>query len=265
MPSRLNLPRPMSSWILRHWLGPIPEGTTEALEEDGADDGDRNSSQVRAERRRTVRAALDAMFGTASPSAGVATEASAPGEPSEPGPATEAPTEVPAPVPAMGEPEGEPDGGPIPEHQQAFWSIVPLRCEGCFRLPPHEYEEGLPPWQEGFPKSHQYALLINANGSRLPCFSREVRESVRWHNDHPGQRPRTTRWWCIACNYQNVQDREEFIEPWSWKNEQLGNDSSFRGVKDFVVNQFFWPRHVEFPPHELETMAWPETDGDNTP
>ena len=102
----------MSSWLLGCWLRPISEGTTEALEEDGADDGD--SSQRRAERRLTARAALDAMFGTASPSAGVATEASAPSEPSEPGPETEAPADDPVPVPA----EGGPNGGPIPEHQQ---------------------------------------------------------------------------------------------------------------------------------------------------
>ena len=137
--------------------------------------------------------------------------------------------------------------------------MIPLRCEGCFRLPPYHYEEGLPPWHAGLPKSHQYALLINDDGASLPCFSREVRESVRWHNDHPGQRPRSTRWWCIPCNYQNVQDREDFIHSWSWRNRQLGNGKHFRTIKDFAVDQFHWPRHVEFPPYELATMVWPET------
>ena len=199
------------------------------------DSGDRNSPQRRAERRRAVRAALDAMPGMAGSSGGM--EPDTPGEPSKPGPETEA---------------------------EEFWSTGPLRCERCLALPPPVYEIGLPPWREGLPKSHQYALLINDDGARLPCFSREVRESVRWHYDHPGQRPRTTRYWCLACNYQNVQDREDFIRSWSWKNQQLGNDRHYRTIKDFAVDQFHWPRHVEFPPHKLETMAWPEADDGDT-
>ena len=121
---------------------------------------------------------------------------------------------------------------------------------------PHEHEGDLP---------EKDCKLHNDEGAGLPCFSRKVRESVRWHWANPGRRPRKRRWWCIACNYQNVQDREGFIQSWSWRNEQLGNGTHFRGIKDFAVNQFHWPRRVQFPPGELEAMAWPEADGDNIP
>ena len=152
----------------------------------------------------------------------------------------------------------EPDGGPIPEvPEPVFWSTEPLRCEGCLELMPPSYELGLPEWNEKLPRSHKYALLGKPS---LPCFPRGVRESVRWHLDNPGKRPRTTRWWCIACNYQNVQDRLDFQANWSWRNRQEGNGMYYRTIEELAVNQFFWPRHVEFPPSELATMVWPEAD-----
>ena len=133
------------------------------------DSGDRNSPQRRAERRRAVRAALDTMPEMAGSARGLASDTL-----------------------------DEPSDSEWETHSEEFWSTGPLICERCLALPPPVYEIGLPPWREGLPKSHQYALLINDDGARLPCFSHEVRESVRWHHNHPGQRPRTRRYWCLA-------------------------------------------------------------------
>ena len=243
--------------------------------------GDTDGSRLRASVRRNLFALLesllgtDSVLGTGSPSGGVVTEADASKEPSELGSAAEAdpavpvqvPTEVPPTVEPNDEPEGEPEGGPAPENvpenypdHEPFWSTFPLRCEGCLCLPPPTYEIGLEPWREGLPRSHEYALLNDEHGAGLPCFSHEVRASVRWHLDHPGQRPRTTRWWCLACNYQNDQERYDFVQNWSWRNRQMGNGIHYRTVEEYAVNQFHWPRHVEFPPAELATMVWPEAD-----
>ena len=152
----------------------------------------------------------------------------------------------------------EPDEEPIPEPPEpVFWSTEPLRCEGCLELMPPEYELGLPEWKEKLPRSHKYALL---GLPRLSCFPRGVRESVRWHLENPGKRPRTTRWWCIACNYQNDNDRFDFQANWSWRNRQEGHGRYYRTIQELAVNQFFWPRHVEYPSSDLVAMAWPEAD-----
>ena len=189
MPSRIrNHPMPLS-W---RWLRPIPERRPAASYDDGASSsiaardrhplenqgrgaasGDGNSTQARAAMRRNLFAILDSIIhGTFSPSGRVVTEADAPEEPSEPGPAAEAVPEVPVQDPTAGEPdgepEGEPEGGPAPEiPPPEFWSTNPLRCEGCLCLPQPFYEAGLEPWHERNPQEPPVCTAQQWAWSRL--------------------------------------------------------------------------------------------------
>ena len=248
MPARIrNRPMPATfSWLAGRLPPPsIPE-EREAHFEDGPLEGNIGSggpasSGVRAHSgpwavtHRGLLFLLDTILGTNSPSStlgtgsasgGLVTEADASSETGDPQPVSgtdqeepvtdhvEGPAAMDGSDESDGEPEEETDSDDDYEEYPGnpFWSTFPIRCEGCLALPPPTYECGLPLWHEGLPRSHNYALMrLDEYGARLSCFSHEVRASVRWHLDHPGQRPRSTRWSCIACNLQDAQERIDFV------------------------------------------------------
>ena len=267
MPSRIrNHPMPRSFYWLAGRPPPprIPEDETVQFTDGPADStaGDGQTAtgmQERSARRISLFSLLDSLLGTNSTSSFLGTSA-APGRVVTEADASE----------GTGEPQPAPEPDPTPEGQSEeeleqdemgyhtpFWSTLPLRCEGCLILQPPIREIGLTAWEKGLPRSHDYALMLK-HGTGLPCFSSAVRASVRWHLDHPGQRPRSTRWWCLACSYQNDQERYDFTQNWQWRNRQEGNGIHYRTIEEYAVNQFHWPRHVEFPQERLATMHWPE-------
>ena len=253
-----------------------------------ASSGVREHSGPRAVTHRGLLSLLDTILGSNSPSStlgtssasgGMVTEADASEGTGDLQSVAEADQEAPANVyfealAAMdgddgsdGEQEEGSDSEDDPEEYPGnpFWSTFPLRREGCLALPPPTYECGLPLWQEGLPRSHEYALIpLDEDGAGLPCFPHEVRTSVRWHLDHPGQRPRSTRWSCISCNLQDAQERIDFVENWKWRNKQAGNGTHYRTVEPKAVNQFHWPRHVEFPPTKLANLSWPPQEDETS-
>ena len=147
-----------------------------------ASSGVRAHSGPRAVTHRGLLLLLDAILGTNSPSSalgtgsasgGMVTEADASEGTGDLQSVAEADQEEPvtdhveglAAMDGSDEPDGEPEEGSDSEDDyeeypgNPFWSTFPLRCEGCLALPPPTYECGLPLWQEGLPRSHNYALM----------------------------------------------------------------------------------------------------------
>ena len=214
---------------------------------------ERNTPEWRVARRSAINSELSTLVGEAWTEAG---ESSTPGvssEQAEPEPET------------PGDEEDENEGDGVPNGFWSPWNRAyvkhdKIRCEGCLLEYPMEFEAGLPPWKDGLPKSHAYRLLDNSDGAGLSCYGRKTRTSVRWHFNNPEGAPRSTRWWCFLCTSQDDKSREDFIYGWEHRNYRDGYSLLHRSIKDMAVNQFNWPRHVEFPKRELWTMVWPELD-----